>query len=123
MIDRNQRQRQPTGQPRASVRVLAGGQEPIPGGNTSSIVLEIRILEAVGAPSNNPRPGAEPGQRQPLLLTVTEAAESLAISRSSLYQFLGTELPTVRVGRSVRVPRAALEEFVARRLEGEAGWR
>jgi excisionase family DNA binding protein len=52
-------------------------------------------------------------------LRVEEAARVLRISRASAYaltrRFLETDgregLPAVRVGRSVRVPRAALEEM------------
>jgi excisionase family DNA binding protein len=48
-----------------------------------------------------------------LLLTVPEAAERLAISRSKLYELLAAgEIPTVHIGRSVRVPAAGLARWV-----------
>ena len=50
-----------------------------------------------------------------LLLRPTEAAELLSVSRSRIYAMLASgELRGVRVGkRSVRVPAAALEQWVA----------
>lgn len=44
---------------------------------------------------------------QRLLLTVPEAAEALAIGRTSLY-----ELEVVHIGRSTRVPVDAVHRFV-----------
>ncbi|HZU60732.1 MAG TPA: helix-turn-helix domain-containing protein [Solirubrobacteraceae bacterium] len=47
------------------------------------------------------------------LLRVEEAARLLRIGRSKLYQLLARgELPVVRIGRSVRIPRRALEEWI-----------
>jgi excisionase family DNA binding protein len=52
-----------------------------------------------------------------LLLTPTEAAQVLSISRSKLYELIGQgRLDTVRIDASRRVPRQSLVEFV-RRLE------
>jgi excisionase family DNA binding protein len=48
-----------------------------------------------------------------LLLTPREAAQLLGISRSMLYELLRRgEIASVRIGRSRRVPRAALSAFV-----------
>ena len=56
----------------------------------------------------------------PLLLRAEEAAKLLSLGRSTVFQMLATgELPAVRVGRAVRVPRAALEQWVRER-SGEA---
>ena len=50
---------------------------------------------------------------EPLVLTVTEAAEILGISRSFAYELCRTgELPALRLGRRVVVPRRALVDFV-----------
>ena len=49
-----------------------------------------------------------------LLLTPTEAAQVLSISRSKLYELIGQgRLETVRIDASRRVPRQALVEFVS----------
>lgn len=45
-----------------------------------------------------------------LTLTVEEAAEALGISRALAYQLIATkELPSLRLGRRIVVPRRALE--------------
>jgi excisionase family DNA binding protein len=49
-----------------------------------------------------------------MLLRVSEAATYLRISRSTAYQLIGSgRIPVVRLGRSVRVLRAAFERLVA----------
>ena len=59
----------------------------------------------------------------PLLLRPAEVALALGIGRATAYQLIATgELPSVRIGRSVRVPRQALEKWIAARIErGEQG--
>ena len=54
------------------------------------------------------------GQRRvKLLLTITEACQVLAISRSKLYGLLNSgHLPSVHIGRSRRIRITDLEEFV-----------
>jgi excisionase family DNA binding protein len=55
-----------------------------------------------------------------LLLTVPEAAETLAISRSKLYELLAAGLVcSVRIDGSRRVPVEALETYVAGLLNRE----
>ena len=51
---------------------------------------------------------------QPILLTATEAARTLNVSRSKLYELMGEgSLPgVVRIGRAVRISRLALERWV-----------
>jgi excisionase family DNA binding protein len=49
----------------------------------------------------------------PMVLTVDEAAAMLRISRQSAYQAVHAgEIPVVRVGRRMLVPRAALEKML-----------
>ena len=50
----------------------------------------------------------------PLVYTVEEAAELLGIGRTAAYQAarLGGDLPTVRIGRAIRVPRHQLEALL-----------
>lgn len=55
-----------------------------------------------------------------LLLTVPEAAEALAISRSKLYELLAAHLiRSVRIDSSRRIPIEALESYVAELLNRE----
>lgn len=49
-----------------------------------------------------------------LLLRVEEAAEALGVSRTTLYELLKVgHIHAIHIGRSVRVPVASLEEYVA----------
>jgi excisionase family DNA binding protein len=55
-----------------------------------------------------------------LLVSIRQAAEMLAISRSSIYNLIDAEqLTPIRIGRSVRFPVEQLELFVAARIAGE----
>jgi excisionase family DNA binding protein len=50
---------------------------------------------------------------EPLVLKVGDVAKLLGLGRSKVFAMLAAgELPVVRMGRSVRVPRAALERWV-----------
>lgn len=49
----------------------------------------------------------------PAVLTVKEAAEVLRCGRNQLYQAVAEgRIPSVRIGRTIRVPRHALEELL-----------
>jgi excisionase family DNA binding protein len=46
-------------------------------------------------------------------LTVAEVAARMRVSKMTVYRLVhGGELPAARVGRSFRVPRRAVEEYV-----------
>lgn len=48
------------------------------------------------------------------LLTIPEVASRLRISRNLAYELAARgELPHIRLGRVIRVPRAALEDWIA----------
>ncbi len=52
----------------------------------------------------------------PMLLTAREVGKLLALGRSTIFELLAAgEFPTVRIGRAVRVPRQALEDWVRQR--------
>ncbi len=49
-----------------------------------------------------------------MLLTVREAAELLRISRNLAYELVARgEIPSIRLGRIIRVPRTALAQWLA----------
>lgn len=51
---------------------------------------------------------------EPLALTVEEAARLLGISRTLAYESVARgDLPAVRLGRRIVVPRRALEQLLA----------
>jgi len=55
---------------------------------------------------------------EPLLLKAGEVAKLLGLGRSKVFAMLAVgELPVIRIGRSVRVPRAALERWIAERTQ------
>jgi excisionase family DNA binding protein len=52
----------------------------------------------------------------PVLLTVEQAATALSLSRSLTYELLRRgELESIRVGACRRIPRQALDEWIARK--------
>jgi excisionase family DNA binding protein len=49
----------------------------------------------------------------PDVLTVEQAAEVLSVSRGTAYEAVRTgSLPSVRIGRCIRIPRLALEHML-----------
>lgn len=57
-----------------------------------------------------------------LLLRPNEVAECLGIGRSKTYQLIGTgEIPSIRIGSSVRVTAEGLRAWVAAQNDGVAG--
>lgn len=51
----------------------------------------------------------------PLLLTVVQAGQRLGVCRSIVFRLLANgELPRCRIGRSTRIPAAAVEAYVQR---------
>ena len=54
------------------------------------------------------------------LLRVEEAARVLGIGRSTVYELIGRrELPVIRIGRSTRIPRRRLEDWIERHTDDE----
>ena len=71
-------------------------------------------------PEDNAPAADAPGTRpmEPLLLRAGEVAKLLGLGRSTVFALLAAgELPVVRIGRSVRVPRVALERWVDERTD------
>ena len=53
-------------------------------------------------------------EAEKVVMTVEQAAEYLGISRPTAYEAVHTgELPHIRIGRRILVPRAALEKLLA----------
>jgi len=56
------------------------------------------------------------GASQRLLLRIPEVAETLGIGRAKIYELIATgELPTIRVGRAVRISVSTLQKWVENR--------
>jgi excisionase family DNA binding protein len=55
-----------------------------------------------------------------LLVTIEDAAKALNMSAAKLYLLARSgDLPSVRIGRSIRVPLKALRIWIDQRTEGE----
>ncbi len=53
------------------------------------------------------------------LLHVALVADRLGLSRAQVYRLISKgKMPSVRIGRAVRVPRDLLEEWIASRTSG-----
>ena len=49
----------------------------------------------------------------PQFLTVTEVAEAMRVSKMTVYRLIHAgELPAIRVGKSFRVPRGAVQQLL-----------
>jgi len=52
-----------------------------------------------------------------LLLRPREVAEAIGVGRSKTYQLIASgEIPSIRIGRSVRVPKFLLDRYIEERL-------
>jgi excisionase family DNA binding protein len=57
----------------------------------------------------------------PLLLRVPEVARALGIARSLAYEMARDgRLPTIHIGKAVRIPRRRLEAWIEERASAEA---
>lgn len=62
----------------------------------------------------------EPGFQAPRFMTVAEVAEVTRVSRMTVYRMVHAgDLPAVRVGKSFRVPEAAVKRLLEQVLEGD----
>ena len=71
--------------------------------------------DAAHGPSPSPNPASTQPTSQPLLLTVSQAAQQLGISRSLLYELLAAdEIESITIGRLRRIPVDALATYIER---------
>lgn len=83
----------------------------------------------LGAGADNSRHSNSPSEQYKMVthpratLTVTEAAEILGISRSSAYELVNTgDIPALRLGRRIVVPRAALDALLETAQNSDSPW-
>lgn len=56
-----------------------------------------------------------------VLLTVEEVAQAMGLGRTFVYELvMRREILSIKLGRKRRIPVTALNDFVARQLNGEA---
>lgn len=59
--------------------------------------------------------------RERLLLRIPEAADRLGLGRSTVYELIQSgALPVIRVGRAIRIPARALNDWVVQQSAGDA---
>jgi excisionase family DNA binding protein len=85
---------------------------------------QVRRGRGLGEPAPHPVPPSS-GVFEPLLLDSREVARLLRVGRTKAFQLMARgEVPVVRIGRNVRVPRTHLEMWIAERtampIRGEA---
>jgi excisionase family DNA binding protein len=97
---------------------IAAGLQPDADGDTTLVLTDWHYAGRGDPPIDLlPSMGGAPWPR--LLMTVPEAAEALAISRSKLYELLASgAIASVRIDGSRRIPLTSLEEYVLRLLTG-----
>lgn len=106
--------------PRTTVRTIVRGPDP------SSVVGVSRFLDVahrvppclyMDMTTTSTTTTDHDQATRPLLVSITQAAAILAVSRSSIYQLIWKEqLTPIRIGRSVRFTIEHIEDFVARRV-------
>jgi excisionase family DNA binding protein len=73
------------------------------------------------SPTLQEEPGGRPGPVR-LTLTVEEAAAHLGISRNSAYEAVRRgEIPSVRIGGRIVIPRRRFLEWLGADIEGPVG--
>jgi excisionase family DNA binding protein len=88
--------------------------------------LDSALRRATGTSAAAPAPdtgvGAAPPGVERLTLTVEEAATMLGISRAFAYEAVNRgEIPCIRIGRRVLVPRSALDRMLSGTERPDAG--
>ncbi len=59
----------------------------------------------------------------PMTLSVRETADHLGVGRNTVYDLIRAgDLPHMRIGRTIRVPRQQLAAWIAARTEGSSAW-
>jgi excisionase family DNA binding protein len=60
--------------------------------------------------------------QEKILLRITEAADLLALGRTTVYNLIRSgDLTTVRIGGAVRIPMEAVKKLAARQEHGQNG--
>jgi len=100
---------------------LTANRRPIRWARTKAKSRWLEFRWKVAPPSLTSKRRAMTSQ---LLYTVEQAAQVLAISRSSLYRLIASkEIVTIGIGRSRRVSHQALEGFIKAKTQSEyATW-
>lgn len=101
----------------------AGSRNPMESATRDVAATLLRLVDALNElPSAIPSRGPTNSPKLPLLVDVSEAAELLSLSRSKVSNMAGRgELPSIRIGRAVRIPSNALLAWIDGRATGASG--
>lgn len=62
-----------------------------------------------------------PAEQYETLLTISEVANVLRVSKMTIYRLVHDgQLPSMRIGKSLRVPVSALDTYLGRAAEAQA---
>jgi excisionase family DNA binding protein len=91
--------------------------EPAPAQDPATLIA--RITEDLAALrqalADRPAPAPQPSAQPKLMLTVEEAGQLIGVSRTVMYDLIGDgAIQSVKIGALRRVPRTALDAYVAR---------
>ena len=91
---------------------MTAAHRPYPEWTTDENGTPVRVTPPGAKPRRDE--AAAPRRLQPVpMLTVQEVAAALRVSRQTVYRMVhAEEIPSVRVGRSVRVPETALQRWM-----------
>jgi excisionase family DNA binding protein len=79
--------------------------------------MEDRTVNTPYAPTISRRQALAADWPEPALLRVEEASRYLALGRTKTYELVAQgEIPSIRFGRSLRIPREALRAWLAAQL-------
>jgi excisionase family DNA binding protein len=78
----------------------------------AALASQVRRGRGLGEPAPHPVPPAA-AYAEPLLIDSREVARLLGVGRTKAFQLMArSEVPVVRIGRCVRVPREALTDWI-----------
>src|SRR5712692_906736 len=102
-----------------------GAGEPGPSGSPAlrararlEVVTTLhQLIETLSEqPDRSPTTPASPARDLPLLLDASEAAKLLSLSRAKVFDLAHSgEIPSIRIGRAMRVPRDQLVAWIDQR--------
>lgn len=101
----------------AAAHVTSMANEPAPAQDPATLIA--RITEDLAALrqalADRPAPAPQPSAQPKLMLTVEEAGQLIGVSRTVMYDLIGDgAIQSVKIGALRRVPRTALDAYVAR---------
>ena len=99
--------------------------QPAPADDPATLIARITqdLASLKKALTERPTPPALAPVQPKLMLTVEEAGELIGVSRTVMYDLIGDgSIQSVKIGSLRRVPRTALDAYVAGLTAHQAAW-